>query len=98
LNEAERQFSTLAAVRTSPALSGPDARTNHSSSETFERLRPIYMGVIGDRFGRGLTGRQAASLRTVLRCVLEGLGSREEVPWASGTEFDADGCEELRQT
>lgn len=59
-----------------------DARLTPAGREIFERARPVYMGVIRDRFGRGLTAGQAGSLRAALRSVLEGLGTREEVPWA----------------
>ena len=44
--------------------------------------QPIYMGVVRDRFGSGLTESEATALRAALGAVLEGLGSREEVPWA----------------
>ena len=60
-----------------------DARLTPAGREVFERARPFYMGVIREKFGRGLTPRDAARLRGILRSVLEGLGTREEVPWAN---------------
>ena len=59
-----------------------DARLTPAGRAVFERARPFYMSVIREKFGRGLTPREAARLRAILRSVLAGLGTREEVPWA----------------
>jgi len=59
-----------------------DARLTPAGRAVFERARPFYMSVIREKFGRGLTAREATRLRALLRSVLEGLGTREEVPWA----------------
>lgn len=59
-----------------------DARLTPAGRKAFERARPVYMKLIRDRLGRGLTPREAARLRAALRSVLEALGTREEVPWA----------------
>jgi DNA-binding MarR family transcriptional regulator len=60
-----------------------DARLTPAGRELFDRARPVYFGVIRDRFGRGISATDAAALRALLRSVLEGLGAGEEVPWAS---------------
>jgi len=73
-----------------------DARLTPAGRAVFERARPVYMAVVHDRFGRGLTPRQAARLRSTLRSVLEGLGTREEVPWAHRARlFDDDANEQV---
>jgi DNA-binding MarR family transcriptional regulator len=59
-----------------------DACLTAAGHEAFERARPVYMSVIRERFGRGLTARDAARLRASLRAVVECAGAREEVPWA----------------
>jgi DNA-binding MarR family transcriptional regulator len=58
-----------------------DACITSTGREAFERLRPVYVGVVRDQFGHGLDSGEAAALRTTLRSILEGLGAREEVPW-----------------
>ena len=69
-----------------------DARLTPAGRAAFERARPVYIGVIRDRFGRGLTAVEAARLRAALRSVLEGLGAREDVPWADCATPDTEGA------
>jgi DNA-binding MarR family transcriptional regulator len=66
-----------------------DALLTPAGREAFERLRPVYMGVIRDRFGRGLAERDVTGLRSLMRRLLEGLGSSEEVPWEPKVTLDA---------
>ena len=58
-----------------------DARLTPAGLELFDQARPVYMGIIRDRFGRAITTANAAHLRATLRSVLDGLGLAEEVPW-----------------
>lgn len=67
-----------------------EASLTPAGRETFGRARPVYVAVVRERFGPGLSARDAASLRAFLRSVLEGLGAREEAPWASGLSPDAE--------
>ena len=62
-----------------------DAHLTPTGRAAFERARPVYIKVIRDSFGSGVNARDAARLRAILRSVLEGLGSREDVPWARRT-------------
>jgi DNA-binding MarR family transcriptional regulator len=58
-----------------------DARLTPAGLALFDQARPVYMGVIRDRFGRAISTDDAASLRATLRSVLDGLGMAEDVPW-----------------
>ena len=60
-----------------------DAHPTAAGRAAFERISPIYRRIIHDRFGQRLRSEDAAVLRVLLRTVLEGLGTTEDIPWTN---------------